>query len=77
MPGQVAGAERELDEDDVEEEVEEDDREGTVVTELNAQSSSSVSISTEDSHEGTGVQGCQPGATEQDFTSWGLRSLKF
>lgn len=75
--GQGVWAERELEEDDVDEEVDEEDREGSVVTELNALSASSVSSVTEDSHEGTGVQGCQPGATEQDLASWGLRSFTF
>lgn len=75
--GQGVWAERELDEDDVEEEVDEEDREGSVVTELNALSASSMSIIMEGSHEGTGVQGCQPGATEQDLASWGLRSFTF
>lgn len=67
------GVERELEEDEVEEEVEEEEREGKVGTELKALSSSSTSRM-EDSHCGTGIQGCQPGATEQDFSSGGRRS---
>lgn len=66
--GQEAGAERELEEEEVEEEVEEDESEGWVCTGLKALSSSSASIA-EGSHGGTGIQGCQPGATEQDLTS--------
>lgn len=73
MLGQGAGVERELEEDEVEEEVEEEEREGKVGTELKVLSSSSAS-SAEGSHCGTGIQGCQPGATEQDLTSGGLRS---
>lgn len=60
------GVVRELEEEEVEEE--EEDGEIRVVKELNEPSSSSVSI-TEGSPTGTGVQGCQPGATEQDLTS--------
>lgn len=71
--GPGAGADRELDEEEVDEEVEEEDREGRVGTELNTPSSSSASMM-EASHCGTGVHGCQPGATEQDLTSVGLRS---
>ena len=67
-----AGVERELEEEEVDEEVDEE-REGTVGMELNTPSSSSVSRM-EGSHVGTGVQGCQPGATEQDLASGGLRS---
>lgn len=73
MLGQGTGVERELEEDEVEEEVEEEESEGRLGTELKAQSSSSASKMT-GSHGGTGVQGCQPGATEQDLTSGGLRS---
>lgn len=73
MLGQGFGVERELEEDEVEEEVEEEEREGKVGTELKALSSSSVSRM-EGSHDGTGIQGCQPGATEQDLTRGGLRS---
>lgn len=73
MLGQGFGVERELEEDEVEEEVEEEEREGKVGTELKALSSSSVSMMA-GSHDGTGIQGCQPGATEHDLTSWGLRS---
>lgn len=68
-----AGLERELEEDEVEEEVEEEEREGRVGTELKALSSSSAS-GMGGSHCGTGIQGCQPGATEQDLTSGGRRS---
>lgn len=71
--GQGIGLERELEEDEVEEEVEEEDREGKLGKELKALSSSSASR-IEGSHGGTGVHGCQPGATEQDLTSCGLRS---
>lgn len=71
--GQGAGAERELEDEEVEEDVEEEEREGKVGTELKALSSSSASRM-EGSPGGTGVQGCQPGATEQDLTSVGLRS---
>lgn len=72
--GQGFGVERELEEEEVEEEVEEEEREGTVVvTELKAQSSSSM-IWMGGSHWGTGVHGCQPGATEQDLISGGRRS---
>lgn len=70
---QGAGAEREFEEEEVEEEVEEEEREGKVCTELKALSSSSAS-SMEGSHGGTGIQGCQPGATEQDLTRGALRS---
>lgn len=71
--GQGLGAERELEEEDVEEEVEEEEREGKVGAELKALSSSSASRM-EGSQDGTGVQGCQPGATEQDFIRAGRRS---
>lgn len=71
--GQGAGLERELEEEEVDEEVEEEEREGSAGPALNTPSSSSVSR-TEGSHGGTGVHGCQPGATEQDFTSVCLRS---
>lgn len=70
--GQGAGLERELEEEEVDEEVEEEDKEGKLGIELKALSSSSVSRM-EGSHGGTGVQGCQPGATEQDLTNGGLR----
>lgn len=72
-PGQGGAGlrERELEEDEVEDEVEEEEREGKVGTELKALSSSSASRM-EGSHCGTGIQGCQPGATEQDLTSGGL-----
>lgn len=72
MVGHGAGLERELEEEEVDEEVEEDDREGSAGAAPNT-SSSSVSRA-EGSHGGTGVHGSQPGATEQDFTSTGLRS---
>lgn len=71
--GQGVGVERELEEEDVEEEVEEEEREGRLGRELKALSSSSASIM-EDSQGGTGVQGCQPAATEQDLTSTCLHS---
>ncbi len=71
--GQGFGVERELEEDEVEEEVEEEEREGKVGTELKALSSSSASMM-EGSDDGTGIQGCQLGATEQDLTRGGLRS---
>lgn len=63
--------ERELEEEEVEEEVEEEEREGKFGMELKGLSSSSASMM-EGSQSGTGVQGCQPGATEQDLTSEGL-----
>lgn len=69
-PGQGVAAERELEEEEVEEEVDEEESEGMVGAELKALSSSSASRM-EGSHGGTGVQGCQPGATEQDLTSAG------
>lgn len=71
--GQGAGVERELDEDEVEDEVEEEEREGKVGAGLKQLSSSSTSRM-EGSHGGTGIQGCQPGFTEQDFIRGGLRS---
>lgn len=71
---QGAGAERELEEEDVEEEVDEEEREGRVLgKEVKGQSSSSTSMA-EASRWGTGVHGCQPGATEEDLISGGLRS---
>lgn len=73
MLGQGVGLERELEEDEVEDEVEDEEREGKVGTGLNTLSSSSASRM-EGSHDGTGIQGCQPGATEQDLTKGGLRS---
>lgn len=66
--GQGLGVERELEEEEVEDEVEDDDREGKLGVELKVLSSSSASRM-DGSHGGTGVQGCQPGATEQDLTS--------
>lgn len=73
-PGHAGvGVDSELEEDEVEDEVEEEDREGKVGTGLKGLSSSSPSRM-EDSQDGTGIQGCQPGATEQDLTSGGLRS---
>lgn len=71
--GQGVGVDRELEEDEVDEEVEEEERDGKVGTELKAMSSSSASRK-ETSRWGTGVQGCQPGATEQDLASAGLHS---
>lgn len=64
---------KELEEDEVEDDVEEDEREGKMGNELKAQSSSSPSR-IEGSPGGTGVHGCQPGATERDFWRTGLRS---
>lgn len=72
--GHGVGVDRELEEDEVDEEVDEEEREGKVGAGLNGLSSSSMSMM-EGSPGGTGVQGCQPGATEQDFTSWGRISL--
>lgn len=71
--GQGAGVESELEDEEVEEEVEEEEREGKVGTGLKGLSSTSPSR-IEASHGGTGVHGCQPGATEQDFIRGGLRS---
>lgn len=73
MVGQGTGVERELEEEEVDEEVEEEEREGKLGMELKALSSSSASIMV-GSLRGTGVQGCQPGATEHDLISGGLRS---
>lgn len=72
--GQGAGVERELEEEEVEEEVEEEEREGKVGTELKPLLSSSSTSMMEGSPGGTGVHGCQPGATEQDLVSGGRRS---
>lgn len=72
-PGQGAGLERELEEDDVEEEVEEEEGEGKVGTAPKGLSSSSTS-KMDGSHGGTGIHGCQPGVTEHDLSSVGLRS---
>lgn len=64
MTGQGFWVEREFEEEEADEEVDEEER----GTELKALSSSSLSM-IDGSHDGTGVQGCHPGATEQDFTS--------
>lgn len=71
--GQWVGVQRELDEEDVEEDVEDEDSEGKVGTELKGLSSSSTSTM-DGSPGGTGVHGCQLGATEQDLTRGGRRS---
>ena len=71
-PGQGGAAERELEEEE-EEEVEEEEREGPAVREPKGPGPSSGSRAGAP-RLGTGVQGCQPGATEQDFMSWGLQS---